>query len=658
MKGGGLVLLRYDEKDLSLTKNINLKIEQKKIEGLLLKEFNFVEDFLDFSANLSVFIPPTRDYLIEPYMDVGVYFGDNLYNGGIINKVEYIAPYFNKLSRLVRIEVVGYRKILQGRTVKLTEDEVESYKNVGDIVRALVNKWLVMDGITIGRVDDGIPIEEIEDIKGYDAISIYDLMEYFSEISGYLWFVDKNRKLYFYSVSERIGTDWGDKEAKYQLTEDNEKFFNIDSIVSNFGGYANRVFVIGGENEDETIDEKNLTLDDYTFTVADNTAEMSRLKGITNKSGVVGTVINRPEVKTLKQLDAIAKKELADRSSKPLEISISTSNHEYQVGDFIFVDLPKYKIKETLCITRIELTSVALKVPYKLSLQNKSQFLMNREDAYSFFGRLSRFMNKRKKNKDKIIDPLIKLTKRPDLWFVDYKKFTLTDEKTKYNKQIAKDNIGNILELSDSNPEYSTASLQNDKLYKANIQRPEIERVVGTDNFDDLNRSGALIRTTIKTMQSSYNNAYSGADIFKLRIENVVGFEWLLFNPLNAYIDYYKDKGSFYILVNGKQVQNINKDTFKAGANTLMVLYTENNIIKSFGKNVYKYKSDNNATISNKIKNEKDLNRVLFGDDFEKANESVVAIEKHVKYIPTVPKSKEQALQELMPIYNNLLKEV
>ena len=658
MKGGGLVLLKYDEKDLSLTKNINIKIEQKKIEGLLLKEFNFVEDFLDFSANLSVFIPPTRDYLIEPYMDVGVYFGDNLYNGGIINRVEYIAPYFNKLSRLVRIEVVGYRKILQGRTVKLTEDEVESYKNVGDIVRALVNKWLIMDGITIGRVDDGIPIEEIEDIKGYDAISIYDLMEYFSEISGYLWFVDKNRKLYFYSVSERIGTDWGDKEAKYQLTEDNEKFFNIDSIVSNFGGYANRVFVIGGENEDETIDEKNLTLDDYTFTVADNTAEMSRLKGITNKSGVVGTVINRPEVKTLKQLDAIARKELADRSSKPLEISISTSNHEYQVGDFIFVDLPKYKIKETLCITRIELTSVALKVPYKLSLQNKSQFLMNREDAYSFFGRLSRFMNKRKKNKDKIIDPLIKLTKRPDLWFVDYKKFVLSKEKDIYGNTFAKDNIGNKLRITGVNPEYSVAYIENDKLDKANIQRPEIERIIGESNFEDLNRTGALIRTTIKTLQTSYNHAYSGADIFKLRIENVVGFEWLLFNPLNAYIDYYKDKGSFYILVNGKQVQNINKDTFKAGANTLMVLYTENNIIKNFGEMIFNYKGDNNATISSEIKNNKYLNKALFGDDFEKANESVVAIEKHVKYIPTVPKSKEQALQELMPIYKNLLKEV
>lgn len=651
-------MLKYDEKDLSLTKNINIKIEQKKIEGLLLKEFNFVEDFLDFSANLSVFIPPTRDYLIEPYMDVGVYFGDNLYNGGIINRVEYIAPYFNKLSRLVRIEVVGYRKILQGRTVKLTEDEVESYKNVGDIVRALVNKWLIMDGITIGRVDDGIPIEEIEDIKGYDAISIYDLMEYFSEISGYLWFVDKNRKLYFYSVSERIGTDWGDKEAKYQLTEDNEKFFNIDSIVSNFGGYANRVFVIGGENEDETIDEKNLTLDDYTFTVADNTAEMSRLKGITNKSGVVGTVINRPEVKTLKQLDAIARKELADRSSKPLEISISTSNHEYQVGDFIFVDLPKYKIKETLCITRIELTSVALKVPYKLSLQNKSQFLMNREDAYSFFGRLSRFMNKRKKNKDKIIDPLIKLTKRPDLWFVDYKKFVLSKEKDIYGNTFAKDNIGNKLRITGVNPEYSVAYIENDKLDKANIQRPEIERIIGESNFEDLNRTGALIRTTIKTLQTSYNHAYSGADIFKLRIENVVGFEWLLFNPLNAYIDYYKDKGSFYILVNGKQVQNINKDTFKAGANTLMVLYTENNIIKNFGEMIFNYKGDNNATISSEIKNNKYLNKALFGDDFEKANESVVAIEKHVKYIPTVPKSKEQALQELMPIYKNLLKEV
>ena len=658
MKGGGLILLRYDEKDLSLTKNINIKIEQKKIEGLLLKEFNFVEDFLDFSANLSVFIPPNRDYLIEPYMDVGVYFGDNLYNGGIINKVEYIAPYFNKLSRLVRIEVVGYRKILQGRTVKLTEDEVESYKNVGDIVRALINKWLVMDGITIGRVEDGIPIEEIEDIKGYDAISIYNLMEYFSEISGYLWFVDKNRKLYFYSVSERIGTDWGDKEAKYQLTEENEKFFNIDSIVSNFGSYANRVFVIGGENEDETIDEKNLTLDDYTFTVADNTAEMNRLKGITNKSGVVGTVINRPEIKTLKQLDAIAKKELADRSSKPLEISISTSNHEYQVGDFIFVDLPKYKIKETLCITRIELTSVALKVPYKLSLQNKSQFLMNREDAYSFFGRLSRFMNKRKKNKDKIIDPLIKLTKRSDLWFVDYKKFVLTDEKNDYGYRFAKDNIGNELGISGVNPEYSIAYIYNDKLYKANIQRPEIERMIGESNFEDLNRTGALIRTEIKIMQTAYNHAYSGADIFKLRIENVVGFEWLLFNPLNAYIDYYKDKGSFYILVNGKQVQNINKDTFKAGANTLMVLYTENNIIKNFGEMIFNYKGDNNATISSEIKNNKYLNKVLFEDTFENVNESVVAIEKHVKYIPTVPKSKEQALQELMPIYKNLLKEV
>lgn len=652
-------MLRYDEKDLSLTKNINLKIEQKKIEGLLLKEFNFIEDFLDFSANLSIFVPPTKDYLIEPYMDVGIYFGDNLYNGGIINRVEYIAPYFNKLSRLVRIEVVGYRKILQGRTVKLTEDEVESYKNVGDIVRALVNKWLVMDGITIGRVDDGIPIEEIEDIKGYDAISIYDLMEYFSEISGYLWFVDKKRKLYFYSVSERIGTDWGDKEAKYQLTEENEKFFNIDSIVSNFGGYANRVFVIGGENEDETIDEKNLTLDDYTFTVADNTAEMSRLKGITDKSGVVGTVINRPEIKTLKQLDAIARKELADRSSKPLEISISTSNHEYQVGDFIFVDLPKYKIKETLCITRIELSSVALKVPYKLSLQNKSQFLMNREDAYSFFGRLSRFMNKRKKKvTNKIIDPLINLSKRSDLWGVDYKKFVLTDEKSPMGYSIAKDNIGNKLTITSNNYEYAIANIENEKLYKMNIQRPQVERVVGTDNFDDLNRSGALIRTTIKTMQTSYNNAYSGADIFKLRIENVVGFEWLLFNPLNAYIDYYKDKGSFYILVNGKQVQNINKDTFKAGANTLMVIYTENNIIKNFSEMIFNYKGDNSATISSKIKNDKYLNKVLFGDTFENVNESVVAVEKHVKYIPTVPKSKEQALQELMPIYNNLLKEV
>ena len=652
-------MLNYSEKDLRPAKGIKVYIEGQEIKGLLLEDFHFVEDLEDFGADLVFWLSKDSTYKIEPYMDLKISIGGSPYAGGIITKVEYIDPYFNTTSKLIKVEVSGYKKILQGRNIKLTLEMMDNYKCVGDIVRGFTDQWLISEGITKGRIDDGALIEDVENLEGFDAISLYDLMEYFCEISSYLWFITKDKKLNFYSVSQRIGTDWGDKEAIYQITEDNQKFFNIENIVMDYGGYANKVFVIGGENEDDNIKEENLTLDDYTYVKCENTKEQQRLKGLSNRSGVVGVVLNKPEIKTVKQLQAVAEKELADRSSKPLEINISTSNYVYQVGDYVYVGLPKYGISETLCITKMELSSLALKVPYKLTLQNKSQYLMGRLNAYNFFGKINRALNRRQKNLLKVTDPYKGLTKGADLWFVDYRKFKLTNEKDDWGNRIAKDDKGNKLLGDTTLGEACYWTIENPKFDNKGIERPKLNHLIPWSSFDVLARQGAPVSTRYSSMNIEYNGAFSGADVIQFRIENIVGFEWLLFVELDQYKKALEQTAGnkFYILLNGVEISEIKSGTFnKTGKNTLMVLYTENNIITDFTKK--EVKTSDNWNLSGSLRNNEYIRKAYYGDTYDNANESIIFIEKHFKYIPGVPKSKEQALEALNPIYKKLQAEV
>jgi hypothetical protein len=118
----------------------------------------------------------------------------------------------------------------------------ESYVSTlaGDIVEDLRTTYLAADGVTVGTIQGGLTIDAA---KFPRTGTVSDAMDELSELTGFTWFIDYDKKLYFIQRSTL--------SAPYNIT-DTAEIVNIN-VRQDKTKYRNKQYIRGGLDKTATI---------------------------------------------------------------------------------------------------------------------------------------------------------------------------------------------------------------------------------------------------------------------------------------------------------------------------------------------------------------------------------------------------------------------
>ncbi len=268
---------------------------------------------------------------IQAGQEVIVEDGLNRLYGGIVGQIEknIISP--TKLS--LSISTTNYESILARRTV----NSAYTNKTAGFIVKSFLASSLAQEGITEGLVDDGILIPSIS----WTIRNIRDILDEIAEMSGFVWWIDDFKKLYF--TASKTYTDCA---FKYDV---NGAVNNLDNVeypkfTEDLTQYANTVYLIG-----KLIDGKT------TVNVsAVNTDEILRMQSVHGGSGVYGKVVNLQNLSNTVDAEKAAQKILQDSSVRPIVITLQTES-TVDINQKILINIPIIGVSnQTYVITQIK----------------------------------------------------------------------------------------------------------------------------------------------------------------------------------------------------------------------------------------------------------------------------------------------------------------
>ena len=117
----------------------------------------------------------------------------------------------------------------------------ESYANqtAGTIVRDLMNNYLIADGITEGTIQNGNVLAIAKFIR---TGTVTDALNQLADVSGYIWYIDFDKKLYFIERSADV--------APFNIV-DNSPIVNIN-VRQDRSKYRNRQYLRGGTTPTDT----------------------------------------------------------------------------------------------------------------------------------------------------------------------------------------------------------------------------------------------------------------------------------------------------------------------------------------------------------------------------------------------------------------------
>lgn len=112
-------------------------------------------------------------------------------------------------------------------------------KTSGYIVNDLLTKYLASDGVTVGSIDTGVTITNS---KFNRTGTVTDVINQISEINGFYWYIDFDKKLYFKSRTSST--------APFNIT-DSSAIVNVN-VRNNRSKYRNRQYIRGGTYPTDT----------------------------------------------------------------------------------------------------------------------------------------------------------------------------------------------------------------------------------------------------------------------------------------------------------------------------------------------------------------------------------------------------------------------
>ncbi len=167
-----------------------------------------------------------RSLTLQKGMEVKIYNGSLIF-AGIIDSVEEQLIFYENAVKQINVNVVDYTVITERRIVSYAYND---YIFCGEIVEDIYEEYLEEEGLTVGEIQYG---EELPRVV-FPFKTIAEIFDTLAQISGYIWFIDYDKKLYFIERST-FSSDWDimgyDDLLEFSVTDGNPQYRNVQYVI-------------------------------------------------------------------------------------------------------------------------------------------------------------------------------------------------------------------------------------------------------------------------------------------------------------------------------------------------------------------------------------------------------------------------------------------
>ena len=293
----------------------------------------------------------SANFTIEEGEEILATIGTDLEFGGLLQDVKNNP---NATQNNYNIYATSYEQITDRRTVQFSYNDTDA----GDIATAMVS-IMSGEGITVGNIDTGSKIT-----MQRNAVSIRDVLDEIALASGYVWFIDNDKKLYFQDDYNYTSSTF---PSDYEIVE----------VGRSLTGYANKVFVLGSNS---------------IVAVSEDTTEQTKMAGRFG-SGVYGVVVRDSQADTQAKAEAVADVELSKRSFDKKYIKIRTRTR-IDVGEiYSSVTIPYTDISsEDYAVDEVVIECNGNGFWYTATLEPYATTILSKNDSWQ--NKFREFLNK------------------------------------------------------------------------------------------------------------------------------------------------------------------------------------------------------------------------------------------------------------------------
>jgi len=265
--------------------------------------------------------------------------------GGLVQNIsrKFISPSETEVS----IYATGYEQVCSRRTF----GGLFTNKYAGEIIRNLLNTWLspsssFSEGFTEGAIENGLYIPSYT----IRAKNFRDVLDDLSEVSGFKWWIDADKKLYFKPDMDILDSGYiiSDYPSSNRLNDVRDL-----KVEESLSGYRNKQFVLGAVSET-----------DYVLGISQNNSEIARMQNLYG-SGIYGHVIINKNLTSDLEAKIVADSLIEAYARIPRSVSFGTTQH-LDVAKTILVHVNSINITTLtkFLITEVNITQQGKEVIY------------------------------------------------------------------------------------------------------------------------------------------------------------------------------------------------------------------------------------------------------------------------------------------------------
>lgn len=333
----------------------------------------------DRSSMLNLTFVGSTAWYPQTGQDVQVRNDSTIVFGGTIKSVRRRLVFETTACSTLLYDVYseGYNHIPARRTVSITYDDTTA----GDIVQDMLEGVLYNELIHSGSITSGISLVEYD-----NTANVRQIFDDLADASGYKWYIDDNRNLYFLSDDTLAS-------AAHSLVDANgyTSYWNVE-FEEQTEEYRNKQFVVGGLDDDGT----------DAAAVIRNVNEIEARMEIEGSSGVYGDVYEDGNIETDDDAYDVAESRLKQwGSSVPAKLTFNSLSTDWLPNTRMQVSLAALGLSTSATYTIDEVEV------YDFTGNTSGTFLQSRitatrrddsdlgshskEDYITYFGRLVEF---------------------------------------------------------------------------------------------------------------------------------------------------------------------------------------------------------------------------------------------------------------------------
>lgn len=242
----------------------------------------------------------------------------------------------------------------------VSTDKIYDNVNAGDIVKELLNEYLVFEGISseTDYIDNGILLTEYDIYANTKTVA--EVLDDLASQSKYIWFIDFDKKLTFAQKPKGIVRYW----KTISESDENSYPFMEAEIEESTDDYRNRQIVTGGLGDDGYIVQS----------VKEDTEEIDKIKNQTGGTGIWEAIESATDIDIQTKADAKAEFLLNKYGKMKTNITITTL-YPVNPGGLMAISLPSLGIIGRYYVESVSISDFAPEeLLYELKLTQKKVY--------------------------------------------------------------------------------------------------------------------------------------------------------------------------------------------------------------------------------------------------------------------------------------------